>query len=215
MTDPLFHIRAIAGEVEVVVGGVQDVEALAVGLHDPVLDAVVDHLRVVAGAGRHRSRGSRSRGPASSPPARSDRRPRACRRPWRRSRPARPHTPPDTPMSSHSSPRSASSAAWRLESWKRLLPASMITSPGSRIAASWSISASVASPDGTLITTWRGGRHELHAAARSARRRRSGPRSPARPRPRPSPTRSGSRPRRRGRRAPRGAPSRRPSSPVR
>ena len=53
-------------------------------------------------------------------------------------------------------PFSASSLAWRLESRKRLLPASMITSPGSRTAASWSIIASVASPDGTLMITWRG-----------------------------------------------------------
>ena len=39
-------------EVDGVLGGVEDLEALRVGLHEPVLDAVVDHLRVVAGAGR-------------------------------------------------------------------------------------------------------------------------------------------------------------------
>ena len=40
------------GEVERVLARVHDLEALGVGLHQPVLDAVVDHLHVVAGAGR-------------------------------------------------------------------------------------------------------------------------------------------------------------------
>ena len=60
-------------------------------------------------------------------------------------------------MSSHSMPFGSRAAACRFESWKRLLPESMITSPGSRISASCPTMASVASPDGTLITTWRGG----------------------------------------------------------
>ena len=39
-----------AREVELVVAGVHDLEAFGVGLHQAVLDAVVDHLHVVAGA---------------------------------------------------------------------------------------------------------------------------------------------------------------------
>src|SRR6478752_9471463 len=39
-----------AGEVELVVARVQDLEALCIGLHQAVFDAVVDHLHVVAGA---------------------------------------------------------------------------------------------------------------------------------------------------------------------
>ena len=52
MTVPCIQALAIGGEVERVLRRVQDLEALGVGLHQPVLDAVVDHLRVVAGAGR-------------------------------------------------------------------------------------------------------------------------------------------------------------------
>ena len=44
------------------VGVLQDVEALGVRGHDPVLDAVVDHLHEVAGAARARSAGSRCSG---------------------------------------------------------------------------------------------------------------------------------------------------------
>ena len=73
-TLPRRHTSATSGDVDVVlvvlglaqrrdlgarlrllragVGVVQDVQALGVGGHDPVLDAVVDHLHEVAGAGR-------------------------------------------------------------------------------------------------------------------------------------------------------------------
>src|SRR6476620_6349357 len=40
-----------AGEIELVVARVQDLEALGVGLHQAVFDAVVDHLHVMACAG--------------------------------------------------------------------------------------------------------------------------------------------------------------------
>ena len=43
------------------VGVAQDVEAFGVGLHQAVLDAVVDHLDEVAGAARARSAGSPAR----------------------------------------------------------------------------------------------------------------------------------------------------------
>ena len=49
-TEPCIHSSEIAGEVELVVARVHDLEALGVGLHQAVLDAVVDHLHVVAGA---------------------------------------------------------------------------------------------------------------------------------------------------------------------
>ena len=55
---PRAHHRALApevrdlGVVELVLALVEHVEALGVGLHEPVLDAVVDHLHVVARAGR-------------------------------------------------------------------------------------------------------------------------------------------------------------------
>ena len=39
----------MAARSSVVVGGVEDVEPFAVGLHQAVLDPVVDHLHVVAG----------------------------------------------------------------------------------------------------------------------------------------------------------------------
>ena len=42
----------ICVEIEVVLGGVHDLEPLAVGLHEAVLDPVVHHLHEVAGTGR-------------------------------------------------------------------------------------------------------------------------------------------------------------------
>jgi len=58
---------------------VQDLEALGVGLHQAVLDAVVDHLHVMAGAGpadmqvaarrcEREERSARAAHAASSPP---------------------------------------------------------------------------------------------------------------------------------------------------
>ena len=42
---------AISLQVELELGVVHELEALGVRLHQPVLDAVVDHLHEVAGAG--------------------------------------------------------------------------------------------------------------------------------------------------------------------
>jgi hypothetical protein len=67
---PRAHDRALTPEVgdlrvvELVLALVEHVEALSVGLHEPVLDAVVDHLHVVAGA----------RVAEAQPAARTDRR---------------------------------------------------------------------------------------------------------------------------------------------
>ena len=58
LAQPRAHDRALHPEVgdlrvvELVLARVEEREALGVGLHDPVLDAVVDHLHVVPGAGR-------------------------------------------------------------------------------------------------------------------------------------------------------------------
>src|SRR5829696_1945984 len=56
LEEPRPHHRALhpqvrdAREVELVIARMHDLEALGVGLHQPVLDAVVDHLHVVARA---------------------------------------------------------------------------------------------------------------------------------------------------------------------
>ena len=86
-------------EVELVVARVQDLEALGVGLHHAVLDAVVDHLHVVAGA-----RAADVEVAALRREGREDRlerrRPRSRSPPTIRQKPTcRPQIPPDVPAS--------------------------------------------------------------------------------------------------------------------
>ena len=73
-------------EVERVLRRVQDLEALGVGLHQAVLDAVVDHLRDSARRPAARHGCSRPPAPASGRSARAARPPRGPRRPSCRSR---------------------------------------------------------------------------------------------------------------------------------
>ena len=88
-TEPWFQSSAISLDVERELGLVQHLEALGVGLHHPVLDAVVDHLHVVARRRRppevarpavRRARARRGSAPAARP-APGRRRPSCSSRP--------------------------------------------------------------------------------------------------------------------------------------
>ena len=150
------------------VGGFQDGVALGVGLHHPVLDAVVDHLHVVTGAdragvgeavlGRERiedrlsrlRRPRRRRRPSGSSRSRGPRPRRSCRR--RRTR----------------CPCAASSSPWRSESWKLELPPSMTMSPFASRSPSSSIVSSVVGPAGTITQATAAGRRPRAAATSSS-----------------------------------------------
>ena len=81
-------------EVERVLRGVEDLEALGVGLHQAVLDAVVDHLGVVPGARRAAVDVAALRRQRQEDRLERRRPPRGRRRPSCRSRSVRPQTPP-------------------------------------------------------------------------------------------------------------------------
>ena len=138
--------------------GVHELEALGVGLHQAVLDAVVNHLHEVARAGRadvrpavraaraSRARAAAARRRSSSPPA-------------IRQKPSfeAPDPARDADVEEVRCPSPRPRALRRCESWKFELPPSTSTSPLSRIPSSSWIASSVISPAGIIIQTTRGG----------------------------------------------------------
>ena len=67
-----------------------------------------------------------------------------------------PSSPPETPVPTKCRPRAASASSRRMVSGKCALPASTTMSPDSSSGSSSSITASVAAPALTMITTLRG-----------------------------------------------------------
>ena len=168
--------------VELVLARVEQLEALGVGLHHAVLDAVVDHLHVVAGAGRPKwpqpavwcGGASTSRiGPAA-------RRPRRPRRPSCSS-------PPEAPdAAARADVDEVDAAAAASSSWRPCRPPARVAAVDDRVALVEQVGelcrscSAVGSPDGTISHTVRGASSWRRAprATRAASPRDPRPRSP-------------------------------------
>ena len=107
-------------------------EAFGIGLHQAVLDAVVHHLHVVAGARTADTQVAVLRRERQEDRLEALADVGFARRPSGSSPPVSPQMPPLVPASTYVIPLAPASVARRTSSWKLVLPPSMIDVAGAR-----------------------------------------------------------------------------------